>query len=95
MKEFPRTFKYGRVFRIKTKKYEYAKNFLNVNFYEYGLKSLENNKLKLKHLNSLTRLLKRLYKKEVNLKYNISLIIPVTKKPLETRMGKGKGERNF
>jgi len=94
MKEFPKTFKYGRVFRIKLKKIEKAKNFLNVNFFEYGLKVLENCKISIKHLNSITRLLKKLYKKHISLKYNISLITPVTKKPLEVRMGKGKGERN-
>jgi large subunit ribosomal protein L16 len=94
MKEFPKTFKYGRVFRVKLKKDEKARNFLNVSFFEYGLKALENGKINLKHLNSITRLLKKLYKKNIAIKYNISLITPVTKKPLETRMGKGKGERS-
>jgi large subunit ribosomal protein L16 len=94
MKEFPKTFKYGRVFRVKLKKNEKARNFLNVSFFEYGLKVLENGKINLKHLNSITRLLKKLFKKNIAIKYNISLITPVTKKPLETRMGKGKGERS-
>lgn len=95
MKEFPRTFKYGRVFRVKMKKDEKARNFLNVNFFEYGLKVLENGKINVKHLNAITRLLKKLFKKNIAIKYNISLITPVTKKPLETRMGKGKGEREY
>jgi large subunit ribosomal protein L16 len=94
MKEFPKTFKYGRVFRVKLKKNEKARNFLNVSFFEFGLKALENGKITIKHLNSITRLLKKLFKKNISIKYNISLITPVTKKPLETRMGKGKGERN-
>lgn len=94
MKEFPKTFKYGRVFRVKLKKNEKAKNFLNVNFFEYGLKALENGKINVKHLNSITRLLKKLFKKHISIKYNMSLLTPVTKKPLETRMGKGKGERD-
>jgi len=94
MKEFPKTFKYGRVFRVKLKKVEKARNFLNVNFFEYGLKVLENGKITIKHLNSITRLLKKLFKKNIAIKYNISLITPVTKKPLEIRMGKGKGERD-
>lgn len=95
MKEFPRTFKYGRVFRTKIKKNDMAKNFINVSFFEYGLKSLENGKITVKHLNSITRLLKKLFKKNIFIKYNISLLTPVTKKPLETRMGKGKGERSY
>jgi len=94
MKEFPKTFKYGRVFRVKLKENEKSKNFVNVNFLEYGLKVLENGKITMKHLNSINRLLKKIFKKTIKIKYNVSLIIPVTKKPLETRMGKGKAERS-
>jgi len=94
MKEFPKTFKYGRVFRIKLKKKEVAKKFLNVNFYENGLKALENGKITMKHLNSINRFLKKLFKKNISIKYNVSMLTPVTKKPLEVRMGKGKAERS-
>ena len=94
MKEFPKTFKYGRVFRVKLTTGEISKNFLNVAFYEYGLKILENGKLTMKHLNSINRLLKKLFKKAILIRYNVSMMVPVTKKPLETRMGKGKAERN-
>ena len=94
MKEFPKTFKYGRVFRVKLKKNDKSKNFLNVTFYEHGLKILENGKLTIKHLNSINKLLKKLYKKTASIRFNVSMVTPVTKKPLETRMGKGKAERN-
>jgi len=95
MKEFPKTFKYGRVFRVKLKKNESSTSFINVNFLEYGLKALENGKISMKHLNSINRLLKKLFKKNIYIKYNVSLLTPVTKKPLETRMGKGKAERSY
>lgn len=95
MKEFPKTFKYGRVFRVKLTTGEISKNFLNVAFYEYGLKILENGKLTMKHLNSINRLLKKLFKKAILIRYNVSMMVPVTKKPLETRMGKGKAERKY
>jgi large subunit ribosomal protein L16 len=94
MKEFPRTFKYGRVFRVKLHEKEFSKAFINVTFLEYGLKALENGKMTMKHLNSINRLLKKLFKKTIYIKYNVSLLTPVTKKPLETRMGKGKAERS-
>jgi large subunit ribosomal protein L16 len=94
MKEFPKTFKYGRVFRVKLKKNQFSKGFTNVTFLEYGLKALENGKISMKHLNSINRLLKKLFKKTIYIKYNVSLLTPVTKKPLETRMGKGKAERH-
>lgn len=94
MKEFPKTFKYGRVFRAKLKNIEVAKSFINVSFLEYGLKALENGKITIKHLNSINRLLRKLFKKTINIKYNVFLSTPVTKKPLEVRMGKGKAERS-
>jgi len=94
MKEFPKTFKYGRVFRVKLKKEEFSKTFVNVTFFEYGLKALENGKVTAKHLNSINRVLRKLFKKTIYIKYNVSLRMPVTKKPLETRMGKGKAERS-
>jgi ribosomal protein L16/L10AE len=40
-------------------------------------------------------MLKILLKKKLRIKLNCSLLIPITKKPLETRMGSGKGERKF
>jgi len=51
-------------------------------------------KLRLNHLNAFIRLIKRMFKRELNLRLNISLITPVTKKPREVRMGKGKGQRD-
>jgi len=41
------------------------------------------------------RLIKIILKKKIKIKVNCSLIIPITKKPLETRMGSGKAERKF
>jgi len=95
MKEYPKNYKYGRVFRVKLKNYEKSTNYLNIICYQYGLKVLENSKLTMKHLISINRLLKKLFKKNIFLKYNVSMTTPVTKKPLETRMGKGKAERSY
>lgn len=94
MKEFPKKFKYGRIFRVKLKNKQISVNFLNIWFYEYGLKALENGRIRLNHLNAFIRLIKKMFKKELSLRLNISLITPVTKKPREVRMGKGKGQRD-
>jgi len=80
MKEFPKKFKYGRVFRIKLKNKQGAVNFLNTWFYQYGLKALENGKLRLFHINAFIRLIKRRFKRELKIRLNVSLITPVTKK---------------
>ena len=93
MKEYPKKFKYGRLFRVKLKNKHKASSLLNVCFYEYGLKALENGKLSFLHLSSIMRMVKRKFKKELFIKLNIFMITPVTKKPREARMGKGKGQR--
>jgi large subunit ribosomal protein L16 len=45
-------------------------------------------------MNAFMRLIKRKFKKELSVRLNVSLITPVTKKPREVRMGKGKGQRS-
>ena len=90
MKEFPKKFKYGRVFRMKLKKQWNSKNFLNTWFYQYGIKALENGKIRAFHINAFIRLLKRKFKKELKVRLNIALVTPVTQKPREVRMGKVK-----
>jgi ribosomal protein L16/L10AE len=47
------------------------------------------------HFNSITRFLKRIFKKTLKIRFNVSLVTPVTKKPREVRMGKGKGQRLY
>lgn len=94
IKESPKNIKYSRCFRLKLKN-KLKNNYLNVNNYKYGLKAIEFGWIDSIQLNSIIRLIKIYFKKKFLLKLNCSLIIPITKKPLETRMGSGKGERKF
>jgi len=94
IKQNPKTFKYDRVFRIKIDNSKILTSFVMLNNYEYGLKALECGKIKKHHLELCLRLLRKLFKKTIYLKINVSLIIPFSKKPLEMRMGKGKGQRH-
>lgn len=94
MKDNPKRFKFNRLFRVKLGKFEVSNSYLNASFYTYGLKALENGKLKKRHLHSVFRLLKKMFKKRITLRFNASLIAPVSSKPLESRMGKGKGPRD-
>lgn len=94
IKEAPKSIKYGRCFRLKlSNNLRNSKLFLN-NF-KFGFKAIEYGWLDSKQLNSIIRLIKIEFKKKYLLKLNCSLIIPITKKPLEMRMGKGKGDRKF
>lgn len=94
MKEFPKKYRFSRTFRVKLKNRDMSFSYLNVWFYKLGIKALENGKLRICHANSIVKLLKRNFKKELNYKLNMALVTPVTKKPREARMGKGKGKRD-
>ena len=94
IKEAPKTIKYGRCFRLKLKQ-EIRNGYLNLSKYKFGLKAIESGWIDSVQLNSLLRVMKVLLEKKVIIKLNCSLIIPITKKPLETRMGSGKAERKF
>ena len=95
IKSNPKNILYGRVFKVKlNEKTLPSSSSHKIPYYMYGIKAMDNGKLTIKHINALSRLLKRLFKKDVKIKFNISLIIPVTKKPLEARLGGGKAARS-
>ena len=58
---------------------------------EYGLQSLDAGKLTFKQIESCRRTMRRGFGKFSRIKINLSLSSPMSKKPIGTRMGKGKG----
>jgi len=77
----------------KFSKIKYKKLFLN--FGTIGLKALESNFISSFQLKSLNFILSKKFKRKGKIWYNFSLNIPVTSKPVEVRMGKGKGSLAF
>ena len=63
-----------------------------LNFGEFGLKSLENGLIRGNHIEACRVAIAKKTKGAGKLWINIFPHKPVTKKPAETRMGKGKGE---
>ena len=63
-----------------------------LNFGEFGLKALENGKVRGNHIDACRIVMARKLKGAGKLWFNIFPNKPISKKPLETRMGKGKGE---
>lgn len=94
IKEAPKNIKYGRCFRLKLKN-KVKLSYLNMNIYKFGLKAIESGWLDSIQINSLLRMIRIIASKKIIYKFNCSLIIPITKKPLEVRMGSGKAERKF
>ncbi|MDO8580951.1 MAG: 50S ribosomal protein L16 [Candidatus Omnitrophota bacterium] len=63
-----------------------------LHFGEFGLKSLDNGLVKANHIEASRVVIARKLKGVGKLYINIFPHKPVTKKPAETRMGKGKGD---
>lgn len=59
--------------------------------YEFALQSIEAGKVTYKQLEACRRALRRGLGKKVSILFHVSIIIPVSKKPIAVRMGKGKG----
>ena len=89
----PRRFKYRKqqkgksVNRISVN----SKDNKKLMFGSIGLKSLESGRLTAKQIQSVRQVINKKIKKIGRLKVNVFPQVPVSKKPVEVRMGKGKG----
>jgi large subunit ribosomal protein L16 len=67
----------------------------NVAFGEYGLKTLERGQLTAREIESARRAMTRYVKRGGNMWIRVFPDKPITKKPLEVRQGKGKGNVEY
>jgi len=86
----PRKIKYRKSQKGKTR--GISTNGNKIHFGEYGLKAIENGLIASNHIEACRVVVARKMKGVGKLWINIFPHKPVTKKPAETRMGKGKGE---
>jgi len=66
-----------------------------VSFGEYGLKTLDRGRITARQIESARRAINRYIKRGGKIWIRIFPDVPVTKKPLEVRMGKGKGNVEY
>jgi large subunit ribosomal protein L16 len=89
---FPKNQKYKKQNKGRTAQRVYncttLNNFKKNNHY---LKTLGSGLITLKQLKSIVQVIKKIIKKKGYFKLNVFPQKPITKKPIETRMGKGKG----
>jgi len=96
MKQFPSKLKYK-----KYQKYNFfyketiEKNSFHLNSGEYGIQSIEWGKITFKQIEACRRTIKRGLKKLGLIWIKLFTNIPVYKKPLASRMGKGKGNLSY
>ena len=72
-----------------------AKGNFKLNFGSYGLKALEPERITSRQIESARKAITRHLKRAGRLWIRIFPDVPVTKKPAEVRMGKGKGSVEF
>jgi len=63
----------------------------NLHFGSIGLKAISSGRLTSKQIITLKQSLNKIIKKNGQVKINVFADVPISKKPLEIRMGKGKG----
>ena len=72
-----------------------ALNGNKVSFGEYGLKAVERGKITARQIEAARRAMTRHVKRVGRIWIRIFPDVPITKKPLEVRMGKGKGNVEY
>ena len=72
-----------------------SKGGTNLDFGEFGLKALEPNRVNAREIEAARRAITRQMKRAGRVWIRIFPDVPVTKKPTEVRMGKGKGSVEF
>lgn len=85
----PKKIKYKKTRKGKLSKLEFKSN--NLQFGEIGLKAQESGLISARQIESVRRVITRKIKKKGKIWIRIFPYLPITSKPTESRMGKGKG----
>ncbi len=72
-----------------------AKGGSDLNFGSYGLKALEPDRINARQIEAARRAMTRHMKRQGRVWIRIFPDVPVTQKPIEVRMGKGKGSPEY
>ena len=89
----PKKTKYRKQFKGKI--HGVAKGGFSLNFGSYGLKSVEPERITARQIEAARRAITRQMKRQGRVWIRIFPDVPVTSKPTEVRMGKGKGSVDF
>ena len=88
----PKRTKYRKSFKLKPEGFT---EFKGLAFGAFGLKAMESARITNKQIESARRAITRKMKREGRVWIHIFPHIPVTSKPTEVRMGKGKGSVSY
>jgi large subunit ribosomal protein L16 len=89
----PKRTKYRKQFKGRNR--GFAKRGSSVSFGDYGLKSLDRGQLTARQIEAARRAMTRFVKRGGKIWIRVFPDKPITKKPLEVRQGKGKGNVEY
>jgi large subunit ribosomal protein L16 len=89
----PKKTKFRRAFKGRIR--GNTKGGAALNFGQFGLKALEPNRVNAREIEAARRAITREMKRQGRVWIRIFPDVPVSKKPIEVRMGKGKGAPEF
>ena len=89
----PKKTKYRKQFKGKI--HGTAKSGFTLNFGSYGLKSVEPERITARQIEAARRAITRQMKRQGRVWIRIFPDVPVSAKPVEVRMGKGKGSTDY
>ena len=85
----PKNFKYEKLHKKKIQKFKYKTFFLKFGF--FALRSTKSGFISSYQFKAVKQILLKNFKKQGKIWFNIFPNIPITAKPIDVRMGKGKG----
>jgi large subunit ribosomal protein L16 len=89
----PKKIKYKKIKKGVLKKLEYKTN--NLSFGTIGLKAVESGTISFKQIESARQSINRRLNRKGKMWIRIFPNYPITRKPIEVRMGKGKGQVSY
>ena len=89
----PKRTKFRKMFKGKNRGFAQSGN--KISFGEYGLKATERGRVSARQIEAARRAMTRKVKRNGKIWIRIFPDVPISSKPLEVRMGKGKGNVDF
>lgn len=91
----PKRTKYKKQQKKRIKSNIKNKSLVNLHFGMYGIQALEESKITARQIESVRRSLTNFTKRQIKIWIRVFPNVPITKKPTEIRMGRGKGNIDY
>lgn len=90
----PRKTNYRKWHKMRIKKVNYSKGGCRLKYGRFGIRALKSTRLTVEQIEAARRVISRRLKKKTKIWIRSFPNLPLTAKPKEVRMGKGKGNVN-